>query len=611
MSKQTYKKLIMNSLFCICSLNLYCQQDLFNLDFHLIDSLNFQWHVSQLPMMKIDSTQQIQGKYPLVIFPEKVNRNSIHSLGRENHPIMLNLHQAFQLPVGYENDTVTVDLHIRPIGMNKIYLWVIGMNLHQELLRTGSVILSNKDEWQTVRCSLPLKDVRHLTVGIVGHSKRKDQFDFLPSKVYLDRMVIRVAGQDIAQVCRSKSLSVEQMGRLSGLVYENVFDESDESILQKIGLQNKKIIALGETVHGSATINKYAFEIIKNSILYDNCRLVLMETEMGVGLKMNLYVCGQSHESSIQELMRDVAGYLFDLEELESFLVWLRKHNTVSTTKVRILGIEGTYNYTSNALFDYMYEFYSEIDKPLFYSILKGLSRLQFEDVQDVVNQNKERLVKWMGSDEYGLFVDVLNGIIRMNNDSRTPEEYFYAMLNRDFDLYDNARTFIGKLLKEDEKVIVYTHYKHAQKKESVTGSFPYMHTMGSRLVAKFQNDYAVVALTVGCGEILTRYNTDSLCVHKLEESPVHTLESVWMRTGLNDMYTPTQPLGDSVYCIRSIGNSPRWNKNYEYTNLDACADGIIYFRNSLSGNSSRRFDINRLDKYRKRNRILNKLLSN
>ena len=112
-----------------------------------------------------------------------------------------------------------------------------------------------------------------------------------------------------------------------------------------------------------------------------------------------------------------------------------------------------------------MYEFYSEIDKPLFYSILKGLSRLQFEDVQDVVNQNKERLVKWMGSDEYGLFVDVLNGIIRMNNDSRTPEEYFYAMLNRDFDLYDNARTFIGKLLKEDEKVIVYTHYKHAQKK--------------------------------------------------------------------------------------------------------------------------------------------------
>lgn len=47
----------------------------------------------------------------------------------------------------------------------------------------------------TLRCGwLPLKDVRYLIVGIVGCSKMKALLDFLPSKVYLDRMSIRVDG---------------------------------------------------------------------------------------------------------------------------------------------------------------------------------------------------------------------------------------------------------------------------------------------------------------------------------------------------------------------------------------------------------------------------------
>lgn len=129
----------------------------------------------------------------------------------------------------------------------------------------------------------------------------KNRFDFRPSKVYLDRVTVHIAGQTIEQIHRDNPFLIKRPDRLLDLAYMNVFDEPDKSILQKTGLQDKRIIALGETVHGSSTINDNVFSIIKNSILYDNCRLVLLETDMGNGLKMNLYIHGKLPESAIKD----------------------------------------------------------------------------------------------------------------------------------------------------------------------------------------------------------------------------------------------------------------------------------------------------------------------
>ena len=45
-------------------------------------------------------------------------------------------------------------------------------------------------------------------------------------------------------------------------------------------LNNQKIIALGETVHGSENITEMIFLFAKNAILYNNCKLIL--TELGL-----------------------------------------------------------------------------------------------------------------------------------------------------------------------------------------------------------------------------------------------------------------------------------------------------------------------------------------
>ena len=61
---------------------------------------------------------------------------------------MLNLHQAFQLPAGYDKDTVTVDLRLRLMGMSKVCLQVMGMDLQQNFLRTDSMVVPGETGWQ-------------------------------------------------------------------------------------------------------------------------------------------------------------------------------------------------------------------------------------------------------------------------------------------------------------------------------------------------------------------------------------------------------------------------------------------------------------------------------
>ena len=609
MNRPIHPKPIIVIFFCIFYLTAHCQQDLFNLDFRFAEPLHFQWKATQIPIIKIDSTQLIQGKHPLMILPEEM-QHSLLTFGN-NNPILLNLYQTFLIPAEYANDTAIVSLHIRPIEMNKVYLQVRGMNSQQEFLRTDSANVPNDDEWQTVRCSLPLKDVRYLTIGMVGNSKMKNRFDFRPSKVYLDRVTVHIAGQTIEQIHRDNPFLIKRPDRLLDLAYMNVFDEPDKSILQKTGLQDKRIIALGETVHGSSTINDNVFSIIKNSILYDNCRLVLLERDMGNGLKMNLYIHGKLPESAIKELIHDTDGILMNLHSLENLLIWLREYNKTAITKVNLLGIEGFYNNQINAMFDYLYAFYNDMNRNLFYPILTELNRIEYESVLDLAEQDKKKLTELMGYHEYELLVDVLKGIIRTHNDTRTIGRIFHARLNRDLYLYENARNFIDKLLRKDEKAIIYAHYGHAQKKEQTEGTFPYMQTMGSRLSEKFKDDYAVIALTVGSGEIQTRslQYTDSICAYQLDTLPDYSLESVLMESAQDSIFIFVQTLDDSVYCTRSIGNAPRWNRNYEYTNLHACADGIIYFKNSRRSEEERSFDSLRIYKARQRRKIIESII--
>lgn len=59
-------------------------------------------------------------------------------------------------------------------------------------------------------------------------------------------------------------------------------------------LNTKKIVALGETVHGSASVNSITAQIIKHQILKNNCKLVLLEFPFGSMMFLNKEMQGKT-----------------------------------------------------------------------------------------------------------------------------------------------------------------------------------------------------------------------------------------------------------------------------------------------------------------------------
>ena len=62
--------------------------------------------------------------------------------------------------------------------------------------------------------------------------------------------------------------------------------------LKSLSFSDKRILAIGESVHGTGTMNDMGVEIIKNRIEHGKCRLVLLEMPLTLSFHINRYLEG-------------------------------------------------------------------------------------------------------------------------------------------------------------------------------------------------------------------------------------------------------------------------------------------------------------------------------
>lgn len=67
--------------------------------------------------------------------------------------------------------------------------------------------------------------------------------------------------------------------------------------LKSLSFSDKRILAIGESVHGTGTMNDMGVEIIKNRIEHGKCRLVLLEMPLTLSFHINRYLRGTSGSS--------------------------------------------------------------------------------------------------------------------------------------------------------------------------------------------------------------------------------------------------------------------------------------------------------------------------
>ena len=102
-----------------------------------------------------------------------------------------------------------------------------------------------------------------------------------------------------------------------------------------------KILAIGETIHGTETMNDIAIDIIKNRIIHNNCRLILLEIPFENSFYINRYIEKDSN-FKIDSISTYFDRSLFSSSFL-SLIEWIKRHNSHSDKKVFFWGIDVNY----------------------------------------------------------------------------------------------------------------------------------------------------------------------------------------------------------------------------------------------------------------------------
>lgn len=593
---------ILYILLSFISIDYINAQSKFNLNFQVVDSLNFRWGSSTLLLQRIDSSALEHGKYPIVLESKDKNTTPYFSL------LKVDLQQTFLLPDSLENANIKISVNNKCLNMEKLFLKFISLNKHQEIICTDSVDINNSEQWIKKTLVLDLKGAKFFVVGLDGYSPNYQE---KPSKLYLDRISILLNNQDIESISGIDYLeSCKPMNLSKDIV---VSDSLNAEFINNIRLPDKRIIALGETVHGSAEISECVFNIIKENILNNNCRSVILEEDMSMLLKMNLYVNGRLPEKSINDIKKDMSGIHININALLRFLSWLREYNQhTKGAKLRLWGMEPTLLYERNALFDYFYAFYEKEHYDIFYPILENIKSLNYKQaILDTTTQSA-MLEKIMGKEELQKFMYVLEFYKTSSDKIKSPINDYLFRRKRDYYMFRNIDYFLINHVAKNEQVIIYSHYSHVEKNAILWMNFPELSYVGYYLNKKYKNQYGVIGVTIGKGKITTRdnYNKDRFDTCELDLPSKSSLEAMYMMMGKKYIYNLTDYLPASIYRIKSIGNRMWLHKQEFYDVVKNGADAFIFIRDShgFTDYQNETFDSFYIDKYIQRKRIMQQL---
>ncbi len=118
--------------------------------------------------------------------------------------------------------------------------------------------------------------------------------------------------------------------------------EQLKPIIKKLGA--KKIVGLGEGTHGTKEFNDIRIEIIKELVQKKGFNTICFENAYGDSYYLNKII---NSDESIKAGLKKYALSLWQTDEIEGLLLWLRSYNKTNKNKVVFMGND--FNFISNA----------------------------------------------------------------------------------------------------------------------------------------------------------------------------------------------------------------------------------------------------------------------
>ncbi|WP_379993971.1 erythromycin esterase family protein [Dysgonomonas termitidis] len=551
--------------FCLFSQSI---EDVYDLKFESFGkSYRGDW-MNQGSMVKvtIDSNEVVNGRHPIKIY----SKNTWSKNMPDREKILL-LSRTVILPEHVNGSYCKVSINSKSENLINWKFGIKGLDVNENILHSDSLYIESED-WQEHSLSFPLNDIKavKIEISIIDDDPSDDQ------NAWLDRVYIDINNQNI-NACRvdkpgsnaDPSLNKEYLIPLS---------LADTTIARRIpGIEDKKIIGIGECTHGSQEIKHVCFQLMKSLVVQSNCNVILIERPADMSLKWDLYTQGVLAEAIEPEIIQELKCMFDDYESFFNFLQWLRKHNETSEAKVRIFGFD-TLADPQTTLYEYFKLLIGDANSLCY---LQKLNENDYESIRKYA-LNDSTLQSSLSSKDFDYLLFLINEA------EHNPSKLWGRDDKREYGMWRKTDEIIKIYLKENDKAVVYAHSSHTNKMKDFFSDIFTIPSLGAYIYRKYKDEYFSIAIQVGKGEY-TQDDTGAFSKAVLDQLQYPVIESFEYRAlkmGNDYFYYPTNKLDNNISSIRVIGRERRGLNQFFFCSLNKRFDGLIFVSKSSKLNN-------------------------
>ena len=519
----------------------------------------------------IDSTVVYLHKHPLKISPQK--KWARLQLPASLSSTLFNMILLPEAPI----DTIEIRMTSKQKNLKQARLLIDRISKHEKILFTDTLSANLQDTtWNSASIKIPASDVKllNLRLGVYGRNDKKDPNRELV--IWLDRVEILADGRSLNEFVLPiiEPFSVSNPEEIKTLSFEeDLYGNIEE-------LKSKKIVALGETVHGSGTVNRAAAQIIKHRVLNNDCRLILLELPSETMMFLNKEIQGETvfrGDSILKNL-----GMLFDASVLADLVLWLKQYNNaLPDDKVTLMGMD--LNLLDEDNYKLLAEYVTCLNQTKKNKLLVDLSALLSKILIDKPSsilaflRQQSEIKNILGNTEYEL---IKHNLEMSQKATMAPEIRLHY---RDSIMKENAVFLTNLFAPQGKTVTIWTHFLHAN--HSFTSPSAPVRSFGSYMREHYGDEYSCIGITVGNGIVTnvspTKDGKAEFAEHRISPPIDGSIEDFFCEYSEAYVYCHSAFFKDGIQYIRYIGQPYSEKKQFELMNPKTRMNGIIFINDS------------------------------
>ena len=467
---------------------------------------------------------------------------------------------VYQLNNG--NTEITASIKYKTLNCQRAFITLNSVGDCEQLLRSDTIELPLSETWKEVSKKVKIKDAHLLNIFIEAVGSNLAFNNIRVSDFKLEANGVRLKNET-APKSDNTPLKKSDVIPLNGVDFG------------KIPNINSRIMAIGETVHGSKTLGRMGFDIIKERITKQRCDLVLHEYPLEYSFYVNRYVKNDPR-FNLKDIERYMEGSLSS-EHTIDFIKWLRAYNSTHNNRVSLWGMdmESLDVASSVDLSEFVKTLCLNRETPETDSIVKRLLNWETSKEDTLQLTNADGAVgKWLTADER----EILKLCLQLNHEN---SETYERLTNRDETMAKTASTLIETLASKGAKATIYGHFLHLNYLVASDMKELNNYSMGHRMKSKYKDDYQAIALCTYSGKTLNSITDKTIGVAQLVTAPKGSIEHALQSMGHNIAFLPMARLNcTDVFTMRVLGNNNDSTQFFYFT-PKARMDGVLFVSHS------------------------------